>query len=107
MTFQPPTYACDYCCDTGCIVDATADESTFVTEADGLINCPLCSPTPAQALREYLANGGEPSPIGWYGVFTERRAQPRLDVECSTCGAKNEAPCDDDIHETTGQPRER
>lgn len=28
-------------------------------------------PTPAQeAVRAYLAEGGEPSPIGWYGVIT-------------------------------------
>lgn len=40
-------------------------------------------------------------------AFAERRERPRLDVECSTCGAKNEAPCDDDIHETTGKPLER
>lgn len=60
------------------------------------------------AVREYLANGGEPSPIGWYGVVSvpERRTQTR-DEECSTCGAKDGAPCDDEIHETTGQPRER
>lgn len=36
----------------------------------------------------------------------ERRAIERQ-TECSTCGAKNEAPCDEDIHATTGQPIER
>lgn len=36
----------------------------------------------------------------------ERRAITRS-VECSTCGAKNEAPCDEDIHTETGQPIER
>lgn len=40
---EPPRYSCEKCCDTGCIVDPDADESTFVTEADGLINCDECS----------------------------------------------------------------
>ena len=36
-------YSCTNCCDTGCVVDPTADEISFVTEADGLVNCPECS----------------------------------------------------------------
>lgn len=41
-----------------------------------------------------------------FGERPERRALPRP-VECSTCGAKDASPCDDDIHETTGKPIER
>jgi hypothetical protein len=38
-----PRYSCEACCDTGCVVDPNADPSTFVTEADGLVNCDECS----------------------------------------------------------------
>ncbi len=38
------------------------------------------APTPAQvAVREYLDAGGEPSPIGWYGVITPVE-EPRVDT---------------------------
>lgn len=42
---EAPTivYSCPACCDTGCVADPTADPSTFVTEADGLVNCDECS----------------------------------------------------------------
>lgn len=53
------------------------------------------------ASKEYRSN--------WEATFgekTERRAQERPE-ECSTCGAKGAAPCDDEIHEATGQPVER
>lgn len=40
---EPPRYSCAKCCDTGCVPDPNADPSTFVTEADGLVNCDECS----------------------------------------------------------------
>ncbi len=76
----------------------------------------------AEAVRKYLADGGEPSPIGWYGVVTldalepafvtearaaekpwERREQARGE-ECVSCGAPGTMSCDDAIHATTGAP---
>lgn len=55
-----------------------------------------------QALKNYADNYdrifGPPTLLA--------KGEPPVVEECSTCGAQGDAPCDDEIHEETGKPRE-